>query len=54
MDKNGSNSTQQEGRGEGGGLSRTCLKPRFPACGKKTAGMFFHRKGVGMPNFSGF
>ena len=37
----------------GGGLSRMCLKPCFPAC-EKNAGTFFHRRGVGMPNFSGF
>ena len=45
--------TLLEGRG-GGWLSRTCLKPCFPACGTKNAGTFFHRKGVGMPKFIGF
>ena len=29
--------------GEGGGLSRACLKPRFPTCGKKTD-IFWHKK----------
>ena len=40
-------------RRAGGGPSRTCLKPCFPAC-RKNAGTFFHRKGVSMPNFSRF
>ena len=31
-------------KGEGGGLSRTCFKPCFPACGKKTAGTFCSQK----------
>ena len=31
-------------RGEGGGLSRTCLKPCFHACGRKTQGYFFTEK----------
>ena len=30
--------------GGGGGLSRTCLKPCFPACGKKRKGNFFTEK----------
>ena len=37
----------------GGELSRMCLKPCFPACGKKT-GTFFNTKRVDMPNFSWF
>ena len=41
-------------RERGGLLSRTSLKPCYPACGNKNAGAFFHRKGVGMTNFSGF
>ena len=41
--------------GGGGGLSRACLKPKlFPHLWKKFAGTVFHRKGVSMPNFSGF
>ena len=42
------------GGGGGRGLSRTWLKPCFTACGKKTPGHFFYRKGVGKPNFSRF
>ena len=30
--------------GEGGGLSRMCLKPCFPACGKKNTGHLFTEK----------
>ena len=42
----------REGEGEGGGLSWMCLKPCFPACGKKCGDVFQIR--VGIPNFSGF
>ena len=35
----------------GGGM---CLKPCFPACGKKNTGTFFNTKRVDMPNFSRF
>ena len=38
--------------GEGSGLSRTSLKPCFPACGKKKHRDIFYRKIVGMANFS--
>ena len=30
--------------GGGGGLSRACLKPRFPACEKKHGDIFWHKK----------
>ena len=45
------------GGGGGGGvcdLSRKCLKPCFPACGKNCRDIFSQKRGVGMPNFSRF
>ena len=32
------------GSEEGGGLSRACLKPCFPTCGKKNRDIFWHKK----------
>ena len=41
------------GGGRGGGLSRTCLKPCFPACGKKKHRHFFTER-ISVANFSSF
>ena len=38
----------------GGWAFKNLFEASFPCLWKKIAGTFFHRKGVGMPNFSRF